>query len=153
MAAPKNFPLRQLTLEDYISGFWILFFCLHIGIVVLYRFNTVDGKYILLPYQLPIACFHVLNCFLSPLISIVVFYVLNTKIEGLHSSRKIVWFTFFLTLLSNLLFTYYVLSPYFYPVLEGDTLIQRYSEATTLVGMANVAVLGPLSAIVYSGNK
>ncbi|KQQ35546.1 hypothetical protein ASG19_17825 [Rhizobium sp. Leaf306] len=153
MDARRPYSWRLTSWEDAISSTWFFFFCAHIGIVVLYRFVTVGGRYLLAPYELTSACFHVLNTFLAPLISIVVFYVLETRIEGVKRSTKIAIVTFVLTLVSNLLFTLYVLSPFFAPVLEGDTLVQRYGEATMLVGMANVAILGPLSAIVFSGDN
>lgn len=153
MAVPKALSWRKAPWEDMISGTWFFFFCVHIGIVVWYRFNLVGERYLLAPYELTSACFHVLNTFLAPMISIVVFYVLETKIEGIKKSSKIALVTFLLTCASNLLFTWYILSPLFTPVTEGDTLVQRYGEASMLVGMANVAILGPLTAIVFSGDS
>lgn len=153
MDVPKPLSNRPFPWEDAISTTWLLFFCGHIAIVCVYRFTLIDGRYLLAPYELTSACFHVLNTFLAPLFSIVVFYVLENKIEGIKTSRKIAIITLALTLASNLLFTWYILSPLFTPVQEGDTLVQRYGEATMLVGMANVAILGPLSAIVFSGDS
>jgi len=153
MDAPSAVKFRSISWEDAISSTWFIFFCGHIAIVVWYRFTLVGGHYLLAPYELTSACFHVLNTFLAPLISIVVFYVLETKIKGVKASWKISFITFVLTIASNVLFTVYILSPLFAPIAGGDNLVQRYSEATMLVGMANVAVLGPLSAIVFSGDN
>lgn len=139
------------ALEDLISVLWIAFFCLHIGIVGWYRFRRIDGEFLIAPPQLPIACFHVLNAFLAPLISIIVFYVLNNQISGVKASSKINWVTLVLTLISNIFFTAYVLMPIFTPVTETVDLLGLYAEATMMVGLVNVAVLGPLTAIVYSG--
>lgn len=138
------------ALEDVISALWIAFFCLHIGIVGWYRFSRIDGEFLIAPPQLPIACFHVLNAFLAPLISIIVFYVLNNQIRGVKFSNKINWFTLSLTLISNIFFTAYVLMPIFTPAQETSDLLGLYAEATMMVGIVNVAVLGPLTAIVYS---
>lgn len=144
---------HRVSLEDAISTTWFSFFCLHIMLVVMYRFKLIDGHYLLMPFELTSACFHILNTFLSPLISIVVFYVLETKIEGVKRSKKIALVTLCLTLASNMLFTWYIISPFFVPVMSGDSLVQRYGEASMIVGMANVAILGPLSAIVFSGEN
>jgi len=141
---------NRLDLEDWISGLWIFFFCAHIGLVSMFRFQQVDGRFLITSPQLPIACFHVLTAFLAPLISIIVFYVLNNRIQGVKASRKIGWVTLVLTLLSNAFFTAYILTPYFTFVTQSDDLLGIYAEATMLVGLVNVAVLGPLTAIVYS---
>ncbi len=149
MDANKKTIGSRWHLEDLISVLWIGFFCLHLGIVGLYRFQQVDGQFLITPPQLPIACFHVLNAFLAPLISIIVFYVLNNQISGIKASSKINWVTLALTLISNIFFTVYILMPHFTSVGTED-LLGLYAEATMMIGLVNVAVLGPLTAIVYS---
>lgn len=153
MDAGNNQKDFKWSLEDLISMLWISFFCLHIGIVGIYRFLPISGDFLITSPQLPIAFFHILNAFLAPLISIIVFYVLNNAIKGVKASPKINWVTLALTLVSNTYFSLYVLTPVLTPTAANDGLLALYAEAAMMVGLVNVAVLGPLTAIVYSAEN
>ncbi|MBY5399454.1 hypothetical protein HFN01_32125 [Rhizobium leguminosarum] len=74
------------------------------------------------------------------------------RIQGVQASSKISWGTLVLTVLSNFYFTSYILTPFFLALPDGVDLLSIYAEATMMVGLANVAVLGPLTALVYSAD-
>jgi hypothetical protein len=152
MDANETPHVKKWLIEDSISALWVMFFFGHIGLVSMFRFTMVDGKFLITAEQLPIACFQLLNAFLAPLLSIMIFYVLNKRIQGIKTSSKISWGTLVLTILSNIYFTAYILTPLFLTVPDGIDLLAIYSEATMMVGLVNVAVLGPLTAIVYSAD-
>jgi len=111
-----------------------------------------DAAYIL-SSQLPACLFYITVVYLGPIFSLIIFFTTNKIAPETNIGIHTIAILAIISLITNVVYTFYVLHPAFNGIEAGGDIMDIFEEASTFAGYIIMILISPFISIVYSTNK
>ena len=140
-------------LSFFVFAIWIFFYLVNIIIILGYRMRFFDDAAYILSSQLPTCFFYITVVYLGPTFSLIIFFTTNKIAPETNIGIHTITILAIISLITNVVYTFYVLHPAFNGIEAGNDIMDIFEEASTFAGYIIMILISPFISIVYSTNK